>query len=337
MSNLPRLPRLSRRTLLSGTAALGAAGFLAACGRSNTDAGTSGSGAWSFTDDLGATIELDKQPTRVAGLTDAIASLWNYGLVPAASFGYTGLKADVNFEGKDTSKVTEVGASYGEINIEALATAEPDLIITHAYPGDSSGKIDPSQPLYGFKDLAQQKTVAQIAPIVVLKMAGSATRVVDRTVEFAKALGVTDQSLRGPRRDYDAARERLEKAAGKGLSVMAVAAYPDEGVHIARAKDDPALRGYTELGVTYRDPGGDGYFWRQVSWENITDYATDVVLYSLRAMDGREMLGQPTFAAMPAAKAGQVFPWEFSSMDYVAQARTINRLAANLEKSRKVT
>lgn len=329
--------QVSRRGFLTGTVALSAAGLLAACGRGGNDATASGSGAWSFTDDLGNTVKLDRRPARIAGLTDAIASLWNYGIVPAASFGYTGLKADVNFEGKDLSKVTEVGTTYGEIDIEALFNARPELIVTHAYPVDSSGKVDPNQPLYGFKDLAQQKKVAGIAPIVALTMAGSATDVVDRTAEFARALGVTEETLRGPRQDYEAARERLRKAARKDLSVMAVAAYPADGVHIARAKDDPALRSYTELGVEYRDPGGDGYFWRQVSWENITGYPTDVVLYSLRAMSGEEMLGQPTFANMPAAEAGQLYPWEFSSMDYVAQARTINRLAENLEGAKKVT
>ncbi|PXY21233.1 ABC transporter substrate-binding protein [Prauserella muralis] len=326
---------LSRRTVLGGLA-LTATGLLAACGGGSRQA-TSGSGAWSFTDDTGRTAELDRRPTRIAGLNDAIASLWNYGVVPVASFGYTALEDDVNFEGRDVSKVTQVGRTYGEIDVEALAAQQPDLILTHAYPVDSSGKLDAAKPLYGFKDLKQQETVAAIAPIVALAMRGSATGVVARTAEFASAVGVSRATLDGHRKDYDAARQRLRKATGSGLTAMAVAAYPAEGVHIAKAVDDPALRSYTELGLKYPDPGGDAYYWQQVSWENIGEHRTDVVLYSLRAMTGKELLEQPTFARLPAAAAGQVFPWEFSAMDYVAQARTIDRLAANLEKSRKVT
>ncbi|EID55161.1 ABC transporter substrate-binding protein [Saccharomonospora xinjiangensis] len=328
---------LSRRAFLGGSLAVGATGLLAACGGGASSGQGGGSGSWSFKDDTGNTVNLDRRPTRIAGLNDTIASLWNYGIVPVASFGATALADDVNFEGKDTSKVTEVGNTYGQIDVEALAAQRPDVIVTHAYPVDTSGKLDPAKPLYGFNDLEQQKLVGEVAPIVAIAMAGPATKVIERTVDLATSLGVTEETLAEPRRKYEAARERLRKVAGSGLSVMAVAAYPSEGVHIAKAKDDPALRSYVDLGLSYPDPGGSDYYWRSVSWENITDYRTDVVLYSLRAMDGEAMLDQPTFAQLPAAKAGQVYPWEFSSMDYVAQARTIDNLAANLEKARKVS
>lgn len=329
---------MSRRSLLSGAAALAATGFLSACGpnTSGDEKGGGGKSGWSFTDDRGEKISLDRTPTRIAGLNDAIASLWNYGIVPVASFGYTGLDADVNFKGKDTSKVTEVGTTYGEINLVRLQAQKPDLIVTHAYPEDESGEVDPDKPLYGFKDIKQQQDAAKIAPIVALSMTGSADKVVQRTTEFATSLGVERALLDEKKADYDAARERLKKAASSGLTVMAVAAYETDGVHIAKAEDDPALRSYTELGVKYPDPGGDQYYWRQVAWENITSFRTDVVLYSLRAMSGDDMLKQPTFAQLPAAKAGQLYPWEFSAMDYVAQAATINRLAENLEGARRV-
>ncbi len=331
---------VSRRAFLGGGLALGATGLLTACGAggggTGADPGT-GSGSWSFTDDRGETVRLDRRPRRIAGLNDTIASLWNYGVVPVGSFGATALADDVNFEGRDTARVTEVGTTYGRIDLEALYALEPDLIVTHAYPVDSSGKLDPSKPLYGFENLEQQEKVAAVAPIVAIAMTGSATTVVERTTELAKAVGVAEADLAGPRADYEAARDRLRRAGSAGLTAMAVAGYPGDGVHIAKAADDPALRSYTELGLTYPDPGGDEYYWRTVSWENITGYETDVVLYSLRAMDRKALLDQPTFARLPAAQAGQVYPWEFSAMDYVAQARTLDRLAENLENSRKVT
>ena len=42
-------------------------------------------------------------------------------------------------------------------------------------------------------------------------------------------------------------------------------------------------------------------------------------------------------AALPAARAHQVFPWNFQTQDYVSQARNLNDLASWLEKSTKVT
>jgi iron complex transport system substrate-binding protein len=322
----------TRRTFLTGSLAVAATGLLAACGSSAEE--SAGGGAWSFTDDVGQKVDLGVRPTRIAGLNDAIASLWNYGITPAASFGYTALADDVNFRGHDLGQVKEVGRTYGEIDIEALAAAKPDLIVTHAYPQDSSGTIDPNQPLYGFKDVAQQQSVAEIAPVVAIRMAGSATNVVDRTAELARALGAEPPA--NAKQDYEDARTRLKTVAARGLTVMAIAAYPGDGVYIAKATDDPGLRSYTELGLAFPAPGGAKYYWEQVSWENIGKYPADVVLYSLRAMDKDTLMQQATFIRTPAAAAGQVFAWEFASMDYVAQARTIGNLAANLEASRKV-
>ena len=215
----------------------------------------------------------------------------------------------------------------------------PDVIVTHAYPVDSEGTLDPEKPLYGFNDLEQQKLVGQIAPIVAIAMAGSATTVIERTAEFARSLGVTEQ-------EASRSRSRTRKPPASGWR-RHVAGSPDP-CRLGAATWAP-LR---ESQVREDQPGPaqlhrtgnvlSGPRWVRVllafgELGNITDYRTDVVLYSLRAMDGDAMLEQPTFAQLPAAKAKQLYPWEFSSMDYVAQARTIDRLAANLEKARKVT
>src|SRR2546429_1842671 len=100
------------------------AGLLAvtACSTSAPET-TSGTGSWSFTDDLGHTVTVDQQPTRIAGLTDVVASLWNYGIKPVAAFGYTGISQDQRFAGRDLSGVTELGPMYGQIDLEALAAA----------------------------------------------------------------------------------------------------------------------------------------------------------------------------------------------------------------------
>lgn len=69
----------------------------------------------------------------------------------------------------------------------------------------------------------------------------------------------------------------------------------------------------------------------------VSQYKTDVVLNSTRAMGVAELRRQPTFAELPAARAGQIFPWNSQNMDYVAQAHNMDALAGWLEQSGKVT
>ncbi|WP_219418601.1 ABC transporter substrate-binding protein [Pseudonocardia nigra] len=244
---------------------------------------------------------------------------------------------DERFAGRDLSGVTELGASYGQIDLEALAAAQPDLIVTHAYPVDSAGTLDPAKPLYGFADLAQQEAAAQIAPIVAIAMDGSAVQVIDRTVELALALGADPAVIDEARTGYTAAADRLRAAAASGLEVLVVAAYPADGLYVAKAPDDPALTAYADLGVQFVDPGGSEYYWQAVSWENVGSVPADLVLDSqIDDMTAEELLVQPTFAATPAGQAGQVYPWIFTSMDHLAQADYMNELAGYLEGAQNV-
>jgi iron complex transport system substrate-binding protein len=314
------------------------AGLLAvtACAIPAPESATGAEG-WSFTDDLGNTVTLDERPDRVAGLTDVVASLWNYGIEPVAAFGYTGISQDQRFAGRELSRVTELGPMYGQIDLEALSAADPDVIVTHAYPVDAAGTVDPQTPLYGFADLAQQESVARIAPIVAITMDGSAAQVIDRTTQLALALGADPAVVDGARAEYDAAAARLRAAAASGLQVLVVAAYPAEGFYVAKAPDDPTLTAFTDLGVRFVDPGGTGYYWQTVSWENVGALPADVVFESqIDEMTAEQILAQPTFARTPAGQARQVYPWVFASLDYAAQARYMNEVAGHLESARKV-
>jgi iron complex transport system substrate-binding protein len=318
-------------------------GLLLACLLAGTACSTSApepgrAGSWSFTDDLGRTVTLSERPARVAGLTDVVASLWNYGIEPVAAFGYTGIGEDRRFAGRDLSGVTELGPVYGQIDLEALAAADPDLIVTHAYPVDAAGTIDPQTPLYGFADVAQQEAAARIAPIVAITMDGSAVQVIDRTTQLALALGADPALVDGARARYDAAADRLRAAAASGLQVLVVAAYPAEGCYVAKAADDPTLTALADLGVRFVDPGGTGYYWETVSWENVGGLAADVVLESqIDEMTAEQIIEQPVFAQTPAGQARQVYPWVFASLDYTAQAAYMDEVSGHLETARKVT
>src|SRR5262245_15764012 len=108
------------RRLLASALVLALLGVLAACGGAPSGGTAAQDAEWSFTDDTGTTVRLPERPTKIAGLTDATVSLWNYGIKPVAVFGFTSMKADSSFDGKDLSGVAEVGRTYGEIDLEAL-------------------------------------------------------------------------------------------------------------------------------------------------------------------------------------------------------------------------
>ena len=299
--------------------------------------GATGDG-WSFTDDLGATVTRGSRPDKVAGLSDVVYSLMNYGLRPVASFGYSDLATDPRFADLDTSGVVELGTTYGEIDIEALATAAPDVIVTHVYPTDTKGTVDQTQPRYGFKDVAQQKQVAAIAPIITIVMGGSAADVIQRTTELAVALGASADS--GPVVEGKAAFERASSAltAAAASGVVTQPMYAEAAnVYVAKAPDDPGLRMYADLGMTFVPPKTDAYYWDIISCEDYDTIGGDLVLYSQRGFGPAQLAKQPTFAATPAAKAGQVHPWVFAGMDYPSQAAYMTQLAGWLTEATKVS
>jgi iron complex transport system substrate-binding protein len=332
---LHRRPRRLTGAALTLAALVATAGC---SGRSAEPAVAEEQGGWSFTDDLGSTVELDAVPQRVAGLNDVVASLWNYGVEPVAAFGQTSAADDVAFEGRDLADLEIVGESYGQIDLERLAAADPDVIVTSVYPTDSSGALDPGQPLYGFESLQQQEQVARIAPIVAIAYRGSAADVIERTVELAESLGADSATINAAREDYEAASAQLTAAGERGITVLPVYATASDGWWMGKAPDDPSLRLYSDLGVDFVDPGGDTYFWETVSWEQVPRYPSDVILYSLRGGETPEqMRAQPTYPLLPAVQAGQEHPWKYIGMDHTAQAAYMSELAGWLDEARKVT
>ena len=82
--------------------------------------------------------------------------------------GQTSIEDDVAFEGKDLSGVAMVGSAYGEIDLEALAAADPTSSSPRSTRPTRSGAIPAVAPGYGFETIEQQEQVAEIAPIVAI-------------------------------------------------------------------------------------------------------------------------------------------------------------------------
>src|SRR5690349_15373176 len=161
-----RTPDSTRRKILAGAVALATAALLAACGSDSSDAPAAAgsaapsSGPWSWTDDLGETVELEKTPVRIAAYGDAAAALWNFGVTPVAIFTWMDPTKDSMFDGLDLSETEVVGEVYGEISLEKLAAAKPDIIVATSYTDDSADEM------YGFKDKTQLAKIKEIAPVV---------------------------------------------------------------------------------------------------------------------------------------------------------------------------
>jgi iron complex transport system substrate-binding protein len=324
--------------LLGGFLALGLAAGTSACGGDDAGAEPAAEGGWEYTDDLGTEVGLEETPTRIAGLNDVMASLWNYGIEPVATFGQTSAADDVAFEGRDLSDLEITGESYGAIDLERLAAADPDLIITSVYPVDSEGTLDPEQPPYGIESPEQLEQLEQIAPVVAIAYRGSAADVMAEVADLAESLGADAGTIEDARAQYEEAAANLTEAGEQGRSVLPVYATPSEGWWMAKAGDDPQLALYQELGVDFVDPGGQGYFWESVGWEQVPDYPSDVILYSLRGgMTPEEMSTQPTAALLPALQADQAHPWKYIGMDYAAQAEYMDELAGWLADAEDVT
>ncbi|WP_036509012.1 ABC transporter substrate-binding protein [Nocardioides sp. URHA0020] len=334
-----RTPDPTRRRLLAGALAVATALVLAGCGSEGSDSSaaqdgtTASAGPWSYTDDLGQKVELDRTPVRIAAYGDAAAALWHFGVTPVAIFTWMDPAEDDMFDGLDLSETEVVGSTYGEISIEELAAAKPDIIVATSYTGDTADEM------YGFKDKAQLKKIKAIAPVVAVAQVGSMKDVIETNERLAASLGVDTgdgSRVAKDRAAFEAASAELTTAAKSGLSVVPMYADGD-GLYLAKAPDDPALKYYQDIGVSFTEIGGKDYYWEILSWENADRYEGDILLNATRNSYSTKQLGeQPTFARLKAYQAGQVHPWLSTSMDYPSQTKYMKELAGWLSTDRDV-
>jgi iron complex transport system substrate-binding protein len=277
---------------------------------------------WSFTDDLGVTVTRDVRPTRIVSQVSAAATLYDYGIEPVAVFGPTVRKDGTpeNLAG-DLAKLTKlpsVGSAWGEFNVEQLAALKPDLIVTMSYEESlEKAKYDP----YWYVPKDSLEKIKAIAPIVAIRLRGEPLdHTVDRFAELAKSLGADmDGGANATARSrYTEARDDLAKAIKEkpGLTALFVAGYTDN-LYVANHKVAVDVAWFRQLGLQVPDVGAaEGEFWETLSWEQAGRYGADVIFNDIRgqSLTVDEMKkAHPTFANLPAVKAGQVGRWHFES------------------------
>ncbi|BCJ40281.1 ABC transporter substrate-binding protein [Actinoplanes ianthinogenes] len=336
---------LSRRGLLAagGAAALGT--VLSACGSKKEETGTAAgasaaAGPWTFTDDQPKPLTSAKTPSKIVAFTGTAAALADLGLQDkiVGVFGET-KKADGTAEEQagdlDISKVQIVGNAWGEFSVEKYAALTPDLLVTHMYdqgawwyvPDESKDKIlavAPSNALIGVGRVPLNKPI-------------------ERYAELAKSLGA---DLNAPK--VTEAKARFEKAAADlsaaakasgGIKVLFGSGAADI-FYVSSAAVSSDLMYFKELGVDLIMPEVKGAdYYESLSWENADKYKADIIFLDARTgtLQPKDLASKPSWNALPAVKANQVFPWQAVPIfSWNHAAPLIEAITAAITKSKKV-
>lgn len=298
---------LSRRRLLIGG---GAALFvLAGCGgedESGAPADAGGGGLWEFTDDRGKKATRDSRPTKIVAQLSAAATLWDFGIRPVGTWGET-KGIDVLKGNVDVDAVQWIGQTWGEFNIEKLASLTPDLLVAPMQtkdqlwyvPEDAVGKIEPLCPSVGINQFE--------VPV---------DKVIGRFAELAGSLGadLDATAVTGAKAEFEAAGTALGEAvkAKPGLRVAFVSGNK-ENLYLGNAKIFSDLSYLQNIGVNFVQPTvpANEPHWEVLSWEQAGKYPMDVLLYDSRnpSYFTTDLARYPTVANLPAVKANQAVAW----------------------------
>ncbi|SDO37032.1 iron complex transport system substrate-binding protein [Streptomyces sp. cf386] len=344
-----RATHLTRRGILAAGGALGLGAVLAACGDDDAKSGGSDeattaakSGPWTFKDDRGTTVKLDKVPTKIVAFVGVAAALFDYGIEVKGVFGPTKTqdgKADVQAGDMDVSKLTVFGNVWDQFNVEKYAAFAPEVLISTTF--DSAGTL-------WYVPEASKDKIAKLAPSAAISVYDrQLTQPLERVWALAESLGADLKADRiaQSKKDFEAAAERLRKAAKARPEIKVMAGSASQDIfYVSGTNLSIDLEYFKALGVNFVEPPesakkeGGGWF-ESLSWENVDKYPADIIM-----MDDRSSTIQPaditeaTWKKLPAVKAGQVIarsPEPILSYDKCTPLLT--SLAEAIEKAKKVS
>ncbi|MES5823462.1 ABC transporter substrate-binding protein [Streptomyces sp. RG80] len=348
MSNA-RATHLTRRGILAAGGALGLGAVLAACGDDDAKSGGSDkettaakSGPWTFKDDRGTEVKLDKTPANIVAFTGVAAALYDYGISVKGVFGPTKTadgKADVQAGDMDISKVEILGNVWDQFNVEKYAALAPDVLITTMF--DDAGTL-------WYVPAASAEKIAKLAPSVGISVYDrQITEPLQRMWELAQSLGADMKaaSVTDAKKKFEAAATRLRAAAKAKPEIKVLAGSASQDIfYVSGTNLSIDLEYFKALGVNFVEPSekakakGGGWY-ESLSWENVDKYKADIIM-----MDDRSSTIQPaditeaTWKKLPAVKAGQVIsrsPEPILSYDKCTPL--LETLAEALENAKKVS
>ncbi|MFI5616803.1 ABC transporter substrate-binding protein [Streptomyces sp. NPDC051567] len=347
---MPKPPTslLSRRGVIAAGGALGLVAALTACGGADpakdektggADQGGAASGPWSFKDDLGKEITAKSTPKNIVAFTGTAAALYDYGIPVKGVFGPTKTadgKADVQAGSMDISKVEILGNVYDQFNVEKYAALQPDLLVTNTWDGS-----------YWYVPEASKDKITKLAPAAAISVGGDATldKALARTADLARSLGadLASQANTDAKARFEAASAKVREAtkANPGVKVLVGSGSADL-FYVSTPKTSADLKYFEQLGVEFITPQklDEGGFFESLSWENAGKYPADVILLDNRtsALQPEALTAKPTWAQLPAVKAGQVVPRVTEPIySYDKCAQILEDLAKAVQNAKKVS
>ncbi|MCA9876343.1 MAG: ABC transporter substrate-binding protein [Thermomicrobiales bacterium] len=302
-----------RRQVLASMAAL--AGAAVSARFASAQDATPTSGEWTFTDVLGNTVTLPERPQRIAAAINMAASLWDYGIEVPTIFGWTATNYPagdhVSWGNIDVEAVEVVSNVAGDVEVEKLLAAQPDLIVTWSWdrdaPMDSLVAILPEQ----------LEQVAGIAPILVLTQGDANDVELERIEALAEALGANLDSAEivAQREAYEAKKAELRQVAEEkhDLSVLFANFGDSDRIWVAGPDYVADLGQVRDLGVNLANEGSPSAisYWEELSLEQALKYPSDVIYIDQYSpwKTLEDLQAEPTVNQHPAVKAGQVGPW----------------------------
>lgn len=296
--------RLSRRTLLGGSAALLGAGLLPACSAPAAPGVAPGAAAATRTvPSAYGPVEVPSAPQRIVTVSyNTPFQLQAVGVQPVGAFDYSALYDQLTADQIAMLERAEPVGTFGEPSLEAIAALAPDLVV------GEDGEVDE----------ALAARLSALAPTVVV---GGAARGDWKAISsgVADTAGAAD-ALDAARTAYleEVARLRAEHAVALTDEVWAAFSFGDEAGQFSLQFPTGIVGALmTELGMTLlpavRDGAPDGgYESYSLEQLGLVEPAT-VAIYPV-AVDGSqypalaEVMASPLYPGLPVVAAGRTFP-----------------------------
>jgi iron complex transport system substrate-binding protein len=299
----------SRRQVVAAAAALALLSAPPVAARQDA---TPESGEWTYTDDVGVTINRPTPPERIVAYLPIGSALWDYGLRPVGVYGTTRRPDGTPevFAGNiDLESVESLGETYGEMDLEKLVALKPDIVINDRWYD--------AMDLWGLEPSAAEQ-VGQIAPIAEIKFTERpVTDTLASVVKLAVALGADPEApeIVESKKAFEEAVAELEAAIAEkpGLKVMFMSGTAEQQLYVANPKQSADMTLYQSLGLDIVVPEvPPEEYWEELSWEQAGKYEVDLFLIDSRqwSATGEQLMAIPTFASLPAAKAGAFGAWD---------------------------
>ena len=287
---------------------------------------------WTYTDGGGKTVTLPDVPKRIVAHANVAAGLIPLGIRPVGIYVDGPVKDDPSLRGLDLTGIEILGEAWGEIDIEKLAAAKPDIIIAEYWPLEKAySGLEPGGGANG-------ELIEQIAPVVGPIQGNSTEGLIKDYESLATLLGADlgDPAIAADKAKFETSKAAFQAAvkAKPGLNALAVWAGTD-ALYVASAAGSAELSDFVNWGLDVISPeiADDRGYWETVSWETIDKYQPDLVLVDDRA--GPATLAtaeaQPTWKTIRAVAKGQVGDWPaFWMRNYKVYAEQLDKLTATI-------